>query len=139
MSRYVVLQVILYTNCNTITNTGDIKIITPNQAIEFAEVLFYFQLSIMMAGGIHTNETFALVSKYSPPHTGILEESYHTLWSCTHGEIENMEIIPVKSILAVVAMIPHNLTPNDPEQQYFLSEKPGLEVACLAGVEEMDE
>jgi hypothetical protein len=115
------------------------KIITANQAIEFAEVLFYFQLYIV-AGGIHTNETFALVSKYSPPHAGILEESYHTLWSCTHGEIENMEVIPVKSIIAVVAMIPHNLTPNDPEQQYFLSEKPGLEVACLAGVEEsMDE
>ena len=115
------------------------KIIAANQTIEFAEVLFYFQLHIV-AGGINANETFALVSKYSPPHTEILEESYHTFWSCTHGEIENMEIIPVKSILAVVAMIPHNLTSNDPKQQYFLSEKPGLEVACLAGVEEsMDE
>jgi hypothetical protein len=93
-----------------------------------------------MADGSHTNETFALVSKYSPPHTGILEESCHTFWSSTHGKIENMEIIPVKSILAVVAMIPHNLTPNDPEQLYFLSEKPGLEVAHLAGIEEsMDE
>ena len=93
-----------------------------------------------MADRIHTNETFALVSKYSPPHTGILEESYHTFWSSIHCKIENMEIIPVNSILAVVAMIPHNLTPNDPEQRYFLSEKPGLKLAHLAGMEEsMDE
>jgi hypothetical protein len=49
-----------------------------------------------------------------------------------------MEIISVKTILAVVAMIPHKLFQNDPqaEQRYFLAEKPGLDVACMGGVEE---
>jgi hypothetical protein len=47
-----------------------------------------------------------------------------------------MEIISVKTILAVVAMIPHKLFQNDSEQRYFLVEKPGLDVARMGGVEE---
>ncbi|KAF8803071.1 hypothetical protein BYT27DRAFT_7110775, partial [Phlegmacium glaucopus] len=56
--------------------------------------------------------------------------------TCTHGRVENMEIIPVKKILSVIAMIPYKLSENDPEPQYFLVEKPGLEVARMGGVEE---
>ena len=47
-----------------------------------------------------------------------------------------MEIISVKTILAVVAMIPHKLFQNDSEQRYFLVEKPGLDVDRMGGVEE---
>jgi hypothetical protein len=90
----------------------------------------------MTSNGVTQDETFALVSTYCPPHEGILQRSHNTLWSCTHGRIENMEIISVKTILAVVAMIPHKLFQNDPEQWYFLAEKPGLDIAHMGGVEE---
>jgi hypothetical protein len=97
--------------------------------------LFYFQLPIT-AYGTQTNETFALISQYSQPHQEILNSSYGTLWSSTHGRIEDMQVISAKSILSVVSMIPHSLTPNDLEQWYFACEKPGLEVARMGGVEE---
>jgi len=109
--------------------------ISKNQSTWFAEVSFYFQLPITRSGKV-ANETFALISAYSPPHPEILRKSYNTFWSCTHGKCESMEVIPVKTILAVVSMIPHKLFPNDPEQRYFLVEKPGLEVARMGGVEE---
>ncbi|KAF8803072.1 hypothetical protein BYT27DRAFT_7226131 [Phlegmacium glaucopus] len=89
--------------------------------IDFAEISFYFQLSII-SNGERADETFALISTYSS--------------TCTHGRVENMEIIPVKKILSVIAMIPYKLSENDPEPQYFLVEKPGLEVARMGGVEE---
>lgn len=114
------------------------QIITKNQSIDFAEILFYFQLQIaqISQGGQPINETYALVSRYSSPNAGILKKSSNTYWLCTHGRIENLEVIPVKTILSVVAMIPYKPLQNDSEQQYFVVEKPGLEVACMGGVEE---
>lgn len=47
-----------------------------------------------------------------------------------------MEIIPAKTILSVVSIIPHKLFENDSEQRYFVFEKPGLDVAHMGGVEE---
>jgi hypothetical protein len=111
------------------------QIITENQSITFAEVSFYFQLPITVDGE-SKNKTYALVSKYSPPHAEILKKSYNTYLSCTHGRIENMEIIPVERILSVVSIIPHKLFENDSEQRYFVVEKPGLDIAHMGGVEE---
>ncbi|KAF8228214.1 hypothetical protein L208DRAFT_1292744, partial [Tricholoma matsutake] len=107
-----------------------------NRNIDFAEISFYFQLPIMTPNGVTQDETFALVSTYCPPHEGILQKSHDPLWSCTHGRIDDMEIIPLKTILAVVAMILHKLFQSDPEQRYFLAEKSGLDVACMGGVQE---
>ena len=111
------------------------QIITESQSIDFAEVFFYFQFSITV-NGERKNETYALVSRYSPPHAEILKKSHNTYWSCTHGKIEDMEIIPVKTILSAVSIIPHNLFQDDSEQRYFVVERPGLEVAHMGGVEE---
>ncbi|KAF8809319.1 hypothetical protein BYT27DRAFT_7222542 [Phlegmacium glaucopus] len=111
------------------------QIITENRSIHFAEVLFYFQLPITL-NEERKIETYALVSRYSPPHADILKKSYNTYWSCTHGRIEYIEVISVKTILSVVSIIPHKLFQDDSDHRYFVVEKPGLEIACLSGVEE---
>ena len=110
MSRYVYIY-----NKMHISIQISFQITTKDQSIEFAEISFYFQLPITQNGEKKT-ETYAFVSVYSPPHAEILKRSYNTYWSCTHGRIENVEIIPVKTILSVVAMIPHKLFQNDSEQ-----------------------
>jgi hypothetical protein len=45
-------------------------------------------------------------------------------------------VIDVKSILSVVAMVPHLPFPGDTSERYFVVEKPGLDVASLGGVVE---
>jgi hypothetical protein len=48
-------------------------------------------------------------------------------------------VIDVKSILSVVAMVPHRPHlpfPGDTSERYFVVEKPGLDVASLGGVAE---
>jgi hypothetical protein len=74
-----------------------------------------------------------MISVYSAPHQGLLQLSYNTLWSCTHHGDNSLIVIDVKSILAVVAMVPHQPFLQDPIKRYFLVEKPGLDVATLAG------
>lgn len=45
-------------------------------------------------------------------------------------------VIDVKHISSVIAMVPHQPFGGDFVQRYFVVEKPGLEVACLGGVED---
>jgi hypothetical protein len=98
----------------------------------FAEVYYYFRLLI---GGME--KSLAMVSTYSAPHQHLFQLSYHTLWSCTHGGDSSLMVIDIKSIEAVVAMVPHQPFPDSPGR-YFLVEKPGLGVAFLSGyVEEV--
>jgi len=50
-----------------------------------------------------------------------------------------MKVIDVKTIRAVIAMVPHKPFPEDTRQRYFVVEKPGLDVAYLGGNIEADE
>jgi hypothetical protein len=72
------------------------------------------------------------VSTYSAPHRQLFEISYGTLWSCTFGGDNSLIVIDVKSIEAVVAMVPHQPFPDSPGR-FFLVEKPGLDIAFLSG------
>lgn len=74
-----------------------------------------------------------MVFSYSSPHAGLLGLSYHTLWSCTNQGDASLKVIDVKSIAAVVAMVPHQPFAEDPIQRFFVVEKPGLDVASLGG------
>ena len=47
-----------------------------------------------------------------------------------------LQVIDVKSILGVVAMVPHFPFSADTSERYFVVEKPGLDVASLGGVAE---
>jgi hypothetical protein len=91
-----------------------------------AEVHFYFRI---MLGS--QNLTLACISCYSQPHEGLLKASRGTLWSCTHGVTK---VIDVKSISAVVAMVPHQPFPG--EERLFLVEKPGLDTTTIGGIDE---
>ena len=80
--------------------------------------------------------TLALVSLYGPPDQWLLEQSHHSLWSC---KPQGLAVVDVKSILSVVAMIPHS--PSIPgnaqvEERFFVVEKIGLEVANMGGFQE---
>ena len=74
-----------------------------------------------------------VVSDYSPPHRGLLELSYNTLLSCTYNGNNSVQVIDVESIKAVVAMVPHQPFEGEVAEQYFVVEKPGLDVAMLGG------
>jgi hypothetical protein len=77
----------------------------------------------------------ALVSPYSSPHQDLLNFSRGTLWSCTFGGDASLKAVDVKTILSVVAMVPHMPFPGGREH-FFLVEKPGLDIALLGGVDE---
>ena len=79
----------------------------------------------------------ALVSLFSSPHADMLHVSSNTLCSCEYQGDNTLECVDVKTIQAMVSMVPH--TPAigpQATQHYFLVEKPGFNVALMAGIEE---
>jgi hypothetical protein len=100
-----------------------------NSVVEIAEVLFYFIITIN-----NQDLTLACVSCYSQPHEDLLKESRSTLFSCTRQGI--VKVIDVKSISAVVAMVPHQPFPASGEERFFLVEKPGLDCTTIGGNDE---
>ncbi|KDQ10224.1 hypothetical protein BOTBODRAFT_116094 [Botryobasidium botryosum FD-172 SS1] len=105
-----------------------------NGQTAFAEVHFYFRGT---APGAPT--AFALVTPYSTPDPLLLEQSSNTLYACTHTE--TLRVVNVKSIQAVVAMVPASNIPLIAGQTtYFVVEKLGLEVQQMGGAaDEVDE
>jgi hypothetical protein len=71
----------------------------------------------------------------------------NTLWSCEYQDDHTLKFIDVKTIQAVVVMIPHRpaIEGHLPSQCFFLVEKPGLDIVVMAGAgedmlaEELDE
>jgi hypothetical protein len=104
--------------------------IVHTRTTSFAEVQFYFRLSIN-----EKSLALALVSLYSSPHQDLLRLSRRTLWSYTFGGDALLKVVDVKTISAVVAMVPHTPFLGDRER-FFLVEKPGLDIAVLGGVDE---
>jgi hypothetical protein len=80
----------------------------------------------------------ALVSLYTKPDPTLLQLSVNTLWSCEYKGDSALEFINVKTIQAVVSMIPHtpSIPGKAPSERFFLVEKPGLDVAIIAGLED---
>jgi hypothetical protein len=104
-----------------------------NNEIRIAEVFFYIALS-REEGDIG----LALVSIFSKPDPALLKISVNTLWSCEYLGDEALEFINVKTIKSVVSMIPHtpNIQGSVSGERFFLVEKPGLDVALVAGMED---
>ena len=75
--------------------------------------------------------TLSFISCYSQPHEGLLQASRSTLWSCTRGVTK---VIDVKSISAIIAMVPHQPFPG--VEHLFLVEKPGLDSTTIRGIDE---
>jgi len=98
-----------------------------------AEVRFFIHISRDKG-----DMCLALVSLFSKPDEYLLDISANTLWSCKYQNDGTLKFIDVKTIQSIVAMIPHR--PEIPglplSECFFLVEKPGLDVAIMAGIEE---
>ncbi|KAJ7745021.1 hypothetical protein DFH07DRAFT_749135 [Mycena maculata] len=109
-----------------------------SKEIAISEVHFFFRAEV--AG---LPQAFALVDLYSQPDEDFIRESHSTVWSCGHGEGKHLRVIPAQSILSVVAMVPHDLAAGAAERyrpnNYFLVEKPGLDIMQLVGYEQADD
>ena len=75
---------------------------------------------------------------YSRPDPSLLRLSVNTLWSCEHQGDAALRFIDVKIIQSVVAMVPHTpaIEGVDLGERFFLVEKPGFDVAIIAGIQE---
>ncbi len=89
--------------------------------------------------------TYAMADIYGDPDADLLEQSSHTLWSCTkQAESIGLQLVDVTSIRAVVAMVPHAPL-RDPDlgdfsQRVFVVEKIGLDVLTMGGdVEDIED
>jgi len=79
-----------------------------------------------------------MVSIYSPPDARLLNLSSGTLWACQYKGVGNLQVIDIKCIVAVVAIVPfpHHPIPD----MLFIVEKMGLDIAELDGaIEELVE
>ncbi|KAG6825303.1 hypothetical protein H0H92_004107, partial [Tricholoma furcatifolium] len=94
------------------------------------EVQFYFRTKIR-----GQFVTLALISRYSAPDIELLKLSRGTLWSCIYDAEDALQIVDVKSLVAVVAMVPHAPL-SDGKQRFFLAEKPGMDIVTTDGIEE---
>jgi hypothetical protein len=95
------------------------------QKLEFGEVQFFFRTKVG-----DEELSFALISLYTAPDVTLLAHSHGTLWSCEYQAEAELRVIPAKSIISVVGMVPHR------DDRFFVTEKLGLEVAYMGGVEE---
>ncbi|KAK6966427.1 hypothetical protein R3P38DRAFT_2590971 [Favolaschia claudopus] len=95
----------------------------------YAEVQFFFQATIN--GQV---KTLALISVYSPPNPDLLAKSFQTVAECDYFGDDNLQVIQVPQIRAGVVMIPIEET-----GKYFVAEKLGLDIECMAGMEDEDE
>lgn len=102
-------------------------------AICFAEIQFFTQLSINSSNQ-HDNEddwqfvNAAIFKLYSTPDFDLLKQSSQTIASCML--LPELMVIPVKQILSLIAMVPHELVGVE-EARFFMVEKPGLDISNL--------
>ena len=93
--------------------------------------------------------TLAMASVFSDPDPILLKKSHRTLAVVDHRGAAGLEVIDVKSIEAVVAMLPFKFALNKVERasaaqcaaakhRFFVGEKIGLDVAYWAGRIEED-
>lgn len=95
---------------------------------ELAEV-YYFVL-FQVEGAQHA---VAVVSLYGKPHKELLAKSSNTYYTVQHLRNAGICVVPAKSIIAVVAMIPDQqfrkfTNDGTQEDRWQLVEKPGLQL-----------
>ncbi|TBU61730.1 hypothetical protein BD310DRAFT_812862 [Dichomitus squalens] len=104
---------------------------------EFAEIQFFFRIKL------HDHvKTLAMIAYFTPRDPEILTYSHGTLLACTHLGDSSRSVVYVKHIVSVIAMVPLPLNSVEARtagaatqfrERFFVVEKPGLEVANIAG------
>ncbi len=116
---------------------ADVNFMVQLRGDRFAEVRYYFQFRYF--GGDHT---LAMITPFTAPDPDILTYSRNTVLACTYRGDDVREVVPVKDIISIVAMVPLPMTPAEAQQpdaatryadRYFVVEKPGLDIAHMAG------
>ncbi len=103
---------------------------------EFGEVQYYFKVALQPN---LPESTFAMVSIYSAPDTDLLASSCQTLWSCMYQGNDNLKVISIKLIQAVVAIVPHPHVADEEltrklQGRVYVGEQMGLDVMSMAGI-----
>ncbi|TFK57266.1 hypothetical protein OE88DRAFT_1620989 [Heliocybe sulcata] len=83
----------------------------------------------------------ALIRRFSDPDPTLEDLSHGTLSSCLPGVPDDVLAIDIKSILSVIAMVPHHIKlprQDIPQHRFFLVEKPGLSIDILGGYIELN-
>lgn len=75
---------------------------------------------------------------FSPPDQDLLELSHHAAYICRHGGVDTLAVVDVKTIMAVVSMVPDYQVTTEgeiviPENRFSLVEQPFLKLAALCG------
>ena len=98
-------------------------------SFRIGEVQFYFRSK-------HTGTecTYALVSMWSEPDQELLERSSQAVYTCTYHGQDDLQVIKVKAISAIVAMVPMRPSEGDCCTHFFLIEKPGLDTLASMDV-----
>ncbi|KAJ3924905.1 MAG: hypothetical protein NXY57DRAFT_1033246, partial [Lentinula lateritia] len=111
--------------------------LTYHGKLEFAEVHFFFRLSITD----FDIRTLAMVTLYTPPDSRLLHLSSGALWSCERGDADLTRVFDVTDIQAVIAMVPHSteFLGEGWKHRVFVVEKPGLDVAGMGGYTENED
>jgi hypothetical protein len=101
--------------------------------IRLAEVRFFVHIH-----GEERETALALVSLFSEPDPTLLDLSFQALWSCQYQGDMALRFIDVKTIQAIVSMVPHMtaIQGRPVEECFFLVEKPGLDVVVMTGADE---
>ncbi|CDO77865.1 hypothetical protein BN946_scf184612.g2 [Trametes cinnabarina] len=111
----------------------------------FAEVLYLFPLTVK-----ETNTTFylAMVSIFSPPDSAICKEAHNILLACRYQGQRSREVVNIKDIQSVIAMVPLPLRKDEAEDphaeelysnRFFVVEKLGLDMVWFGREEMMDQ
>jgi hypothetical protein len=102
-------------------------------APDVADVKYFFRLHF--GNIIHS---LAVVSVFSPPDKGLLEESHRAAYICHHLGAAALRVVDVKAITSVVSMVPdYQVMPEGdiviPENQFSLVDVPLQKLASLCG------
>ncbi|KAG1740749.1 uncharacterized protein EDB91DRAFT_1019785, partial [Suillus paluster] len=104
--------------------------------IQLAEVKYFTRLAaesgVSEDGPIWSWKDVAIVVMYSQPDVAILDLSFQAVSLCAYLE-DDIQVVNIKSIKAVVGMVPHKptLPSGVVENWFFLVEKPGLDIATF--------
>jgi hypothetical protein len=107
----------------------------------YGEVLYFTRLAVeadLLDDADWRFADIAVIRLYSLPDNALLQLSSRTVASCSR--LDDICVVPVKKIISVIAMIPHKpkLPSGIIKEQFFLLEKPGLQISNL-GINHVDE
>ncbi|TBU52199.1 hypothetical protein BD310DRAFT_789821, partial [Dichomitus squalens] len=116
----------------------------------FAEIQYFFGLKKMREDGgtDDVDMTLAMVSIFTPPDPAILRDTYGALIACRYAGDRSREVITVKDIVSVVAMLP--LAPRREEAEdpraaelysnrFYVVERLGFDMSSIGREERMSD